>query len=43
MDRSIIHLNIADFAVAVETNMQAITQGISINYCPPGSPPGCGV
>ena len=38
MDRSIIHLNIADFAVAVETNMQPSLKGCPLIVAPKGAP-----
>ncbi len=38
MDRSIIHLNIADFAVAVETNMQPSLRGYPLIIAPQGAP-----
>jgi len=38
MDRSIIHLNIADFAVAVETNMQTSLRGYPLIIAPWGAP-----
>ena len=38
MARSIIHLNIADFAVAVETNMQPSLRGYPLIIAPQGAP-----
>ncbi|MBU1342187.1 MAG: hypothetical protein KKE44_24155 [Proteobacteria bacterium] len=38
MDRSIIHLNIADFAVAVETNLQPALKGYPLIIAPKGAP-----
>ncbi|MCP3875136.1 MAG: hypothetical protein GY699_18530 [Desulfobacteraceae bacterium] len=38
MARSIIHLNIADFAVAVETNMQPSLKGYPLIIAPQGAP-----
>ncbi len=38
MDRSIIHLNIADFAVAVETNMQPSLRDYPLIIAPQGAP-----
>jgi DNA polymerase-4 len=38
MVRSIIHLNIADFAVAVETNMQPSLRGYPLIIAPQGAP-----
>jgi DNA polymerase-4 len=38
MDRSIIHLNIADFAIAVETNMQPSLKGYPLIIAPQGAP-----
>ncbi len=38
MGRSIIHLNIADFAVAVETNLQPALKGYPLIIAPQGAP-----
>ncbi len=38
MERSIIHLNIADFAVAVETNLQPSLKGYPLIIAPQGAP-----
>lgn len=38
MNRSIIHLNIADFAVAVETNTQPALKGYPLIIAPQGAP-----
>ncbi len=38
MDRAIIHLNIADFAVAVETNLQPSLKGYPVIVAPLGAP-----
>jgi len=38
MDRAIIHLNIADFAVAVETNLQPKLKGYPVVVAPLGAP-----
>ena len=38
MDRSIIHLNIADFAVAVETNLHPCLKGYPLIIAPQGAP-----
>lgn len=38
MERSIIHLNIADFAVAVETNLQPSFKGYPVIVAPLGAP-----
>ncbi|WP_300457143.1 hypothetical protein [Desulfobacula sp.] len=38
MDRAIIHLNIADFAVAVETNRQPALKGYPLVIAPQGAP-----
>jgi DNA polymerase-4 len=38
MERSIIHLNIADFAVAVETNLQPALKGYPLIIAPQGAP-----
>ncbi|MFH2059179.1 MAG: hypothetical protein ABIJ59_09785 [Pseudomonadota bacterium] len=38
MDRAIIHLNIADFAVAVETNIQPALKGYPVIIAPLGAP-----
>ncbi len=38
MNRSIIHLNIADFAVAVETNIQPSLKGYPVVIAPLGAP-----
>lgn len=38
MDRAIIHLNIADFAVAVETNLQPALKGYPVVIAPQGAP-----
>ena len=38
MSRSIIHLNIADFAVAVESNIQPSLKGYPLVIAPLGAP-----
>ncbi len=38
MERAIIHLNIADFAVAVETNLQPALKGYPLIIAPQGAP-----
>lgn len=38
MERSIIHLNIADFAVAVENSIQPSLKGYPVIIAPPGAP-----
>jgi DNA polymerase-4 len=38
MDRAIIHLNVADFAVAVETNLQPALKGYPVVVAPLGAP-----